>query len=67
MAFLVTGSAAKMVSVKETPFIIVADVLQRLICQAWSNGSLLHPLSPVVPWPVLQYADDTLILCKEIP
>ncbi|KAK1677030.1 hypothetical protein QYE76_037878 [Lolium multiflorum] len=45
-------------------FIIVADVLQRLIAHASSSASLLHPLSPGTPCPVLQYADDTLILCK---
>jgi hypothetical protein len=26
-----------------------------------------HPLSPDLPCPVLQYADDTLILCKADP
>jgi hypothetical protein len=45
-------------------FIIVADVLQRLIRTACSAGELCHPLSASVPCPVLQYADDTLIICK---
>lgn len=45
-------------------FIIVADVLQRLIRKAWRDGLLAHPLVDDVPCPVLQYADDTLILCK---
>jgi hypothetical protein len=45
-------------------FILVADVLQRLIRQAWAGGSLSHPLAEDTPCPVLQYADDTLILCK---
>nr|XP_051221559.1 uncharacterized protein LOC127339784 [Lolium perenne] len=48
-------------------FIIVADVLPRLIHLAWSEGDLAHPLSPDTPCPVLQYADDTLILCKATP
>jgi hypothetical protein len=45
-------------------FILVADVLQRLIHQAWGRGSLSHPLASDIPCPILQYADDTLILCK---
>jgi hypothetical protein len=45
-------------------FSIVADMLQRLIRTAWKSGSLAHPLSPDTPCPVLQYADDTLILCQ---
>ncbi|XP_071681910.1 uncharacterized protein [Lolium perenne] len=45
-------------------FIIVADVLQRLIRNAWASGTIAHPLSPDTPCPVLQCADDTLILCK---
>jgi hypothetical protein len=42
----------------------VADVLQRLIRKAWADGLLLHPLAPTLPSPVLQYADDTLIICR---
>jgi len=45
-------------------FIIVADVLQRLIKRAASHGELLHPIDPTLPCPSLQYADDTLILTK---
>ena len=45
-------------------FIIVADVLQRLIRQASMNGDLCHPIDNSLPCPVLQYADDTLILSK---
>lgn len=45
-------------------FVIVADVLQRLLRKAASDGSLCHPIDPKVPCPVLQYADDTLILLK---
>ncbi|KAK1613281.1 hypothetical protein QYE76_036954 [Lolium multiflorum] len=48
-------------------FILVADVLQRLIHEAWGLGALEHPLSADTPCPVLQYADDTLILCKATP
>lgn len=43
--------------------IIVADLLQRLICRAAQNG-LHHPLDSSKPCPVLQYADDTPILAK---
>ncbi|CAN6253863.1 unnamed protein product [Urochloa humidicola] len=45
-------------------FIIVADVLQRLISQASRNGLLAHPVDDSLPCPVLQYADDTLILVR---
>ncbi|KAK1620794.1 hypothetical protein QYE76_026311 [Lolium multiflorum] len=48
-------------------FIIVADVLQRLIRLAWAEGGLAQPLSLDTPCPVLQYADGTLILCKATP
>ena len=43
-------------------FIIVADMLQRLIHRASSLGLLVHPIDPSLRCPVLQYADDTLIL-----
>jgi hypothetical protein len=42
----------------------VADVLQRLIRRAWSEGLLSHPIYTDSPCPVLQFADDTLIICK---
>ena len=45
-------------------FIIVADVLQRLIHRAATSGDLVHPIDPNLPCPVLQYADDTLILTR---
>jgi hypothetical protein len=45
-------------------FITVADVLQKLILHACDNDLLAHPLSPHLPCPVLQYADDTLIILK---
>ena len=45
-------------------FIIVADVLQRLLQQASLNGDLVHPIDSSLPCPVLQYADDTLILTR---
>jgi hypothetical protein len=45
-------------------FIIVADVLQRLIRKARVEGGLAHPLYNDIRFPVLQYADNTLILCK---
>jgi hypothetical protein len=45
-------------------FIIIADVLQKLIMQAYQQNLLQHPLNESIPCPVLQYADDTLILVK---
>lgn len=45
-------------------FIIVTDVLVYLIRKERVNGAILHPLTPNTPCPVLQYADDTLILFK---
>ena len=42
-------------------FLIVADVLQRLIR---ADDVLQHPLVDGAPWPVLQYADDTLIILR---
>lgn len=42
-------------------FLIVADVLQRLIRQ---DGVMRHPLVPHAPAVVLQYADDTLIVMR---
>jgi hypothetical protein len=45
-------------------FTIVADLLQHIIRRAWEGGLLSHPISSAIPPPVLQYADDTLILCK---
>lgn len=45
-------------------FIIIADVLQRLIQQASREGLLRHPISSDCTCPVLQYADDTLILVQ---
>jgi hypothetical protein len=43
-------------------FLIVADVLQQLVkC----NSSLVrHPLVDDAPCPILQYADDTLIVAR---
>lgn len=43
-------------------FILVADVLKRLIIQASANGLLSHPIADDIPCTVLQYADDTLIV-----
>jgi hypothetical protein len=45
-------------------FIIIADVLQRLIRQAFFSGELTHPIDTTLPCPVLQYANDTLILIR---
>lgn len=48
-------------------FIIVADLLQRLISKAFSTGGLCHPIYPDRPPTVLQYADDTLIVAHASP
>jgi hypothetical protein len=48
-------------------FIIVTDVLQRLLLQASSLDLIAHHLDPALPCPVLQYADDTLIILKAEP
>ena len=42
-------------------FVIVADVLRRLLQHPTFATALRHPLIPNDPCPVLQYADDTLI------
>jgi hypothetical protein len=51
-----------------SPFLfnIVADVLQQLILHASREGLLLHPLVHDIPCPILQYADDTLIINRVI-
>ena len=43
---------------------MAADVLQRVIINACNDGLLSHPLVEHLPCPVIQYADDTLIICK---
>lgn len=47
-------------------FILVADVLHKLVrrAAAYGDAELQHPLVPGMPCPILQYADDTLILIK---
>lgn len=45
-------------------FIIVADLLHRMIVDATANVTLQHPLIDDMPCPVIQYADDTLILLQ---
>lgn len=45
-------------------FIIVADILQRLVQRACNRGEIQHPLDGSLPCPVLQYADDTLLLVR---
>ena len=42
-------------------FLLIADVLQVLIKK---DGSVKHPLDPRQPCPILQYADDTLLLLR---
>lgn len=48
-------------------FIIIADVLQRMIINACAQNLLAHPVSTTLPCLVLQYADDTLIIIKADP
>ena len=45
-------------------FILVADVLQRCCDREHQAGLLKHPLGGEGPFPVLQYADDTLLLIQ---
>jgi hypothetical protein len=42
-------------------YLLMGDVLQRMIQQ---DAVLRHPLSDDAPCPVLQYADDTLIIFR---
>jgi hypothetical protein len=42
-------------------------VLQRLIQNASREGRLHHPIDPSLACPVLQYADDTLIITRGNP
>uniref|UniRef100_A0A8R7V5F8 Reverse transcriptase domain-containing protein n=1 Tax=Triticum urartu TaxID=4572 RepID=A0A8R7V5F8_TRIUA len=71
MEFLVDGFSVKMVFanlIRSPPIsIIIADILQQLIIKANNDGLLFHPLCPHLPCPVLQYADDTLIIVKASP
>jgi hypothetical protein len=48
-------------------YIIVADVLQQMIRKAYSEGILLHPIENGAPLPVLQYADDTMLILHGSP
>lgn len=45
-------------------FILMADVLQQMLTGAMANGVFEHPIIASAPCPVLQYADDTLIILK---
>lgn len=48
-------------------FVIVADLLQQMINRASSQQLLQHPLVDDLPCPVLQYADDTIIVLRTVP
>jgi hypothetical protein len=48
-------------------YIVVADVLQQMIRRAYREGVLLHPIENGAPLPVLQYADDTLLILHGTP
>lgn len=45
-------------------FIIVADILRAQIVRAFQSGLLAHPLLDDASPPILQYADDTLLLLR---
>lgn len=45
-------------------FVLVADVLQQLCISEFRRGNLKHPLAVDSCFPVLQYADDTLLLIQ---
>lgn len=45
-------------------FILMVDVLQQMRISEYNRGTLQHPLNIDGPFPVLQYADDTLLLIK---
>jgi hypothetical protein len=45
-------------------FIVVADILQQTIRSFGQQDFLQHPILQNQPCPVLQYADDTLIIVK---
>lgn len=45
-------------------FIIVVDLLCRLIEEGCRAGRIKHPAAKNVPCPVLQYAADTLIMVR---
>jgi hypothetical protein len=46
-------------------FLIVVDLLHRMI--AHEDNGLDHPLLPGLPTPVIQYADETLIMLQACP
>ena len=48
-------------------FILVADLLQQMVLSASMQGLLQHPIVDSLPCPVLQYADDTLLVVKADP
>jgi hypothetical protein len=48
-------------------FLLVVDVLQQTIKRFSNEGFLLHPIVLDSPCPVIQYADDTLIIIQGCP
>jgi hypothetical protein len=73
-AILLNGIPGKWINIKRglrhgdplSPllFIVVVDVLQQAFKQSALNGLLRHPILEDQPCPVLQYADDTLIVLQ---
>lgn len=45
-------------------FLIIADLLHRLVVHL--KSSLQHPLVDDLPCPIIQYADDTLLILRAI-
>jgi hypothetical protein len=46
-------------------FLIITDLLHQMITH--EDSGLEHPLPPKLPTPVIQYADDTLIVLPACP
>jgi hypothetical protein len=45
-------------------FLAVAELLHCLLVEDVGDGRLLHPLADDLPCPIIQYADDTLIILR---
>jgi hypothetical protein len=48
-------------------FLVVVDALQQIIKRFSREGHLLHPIIDDTPCPIIQYANDTLILIQGCP
>lgn len=47
-------------------FVLAADLLQSVINKAYRDGALIPPFpqNQNIPYPIVQYADDTLIVMQ---